>query len=363
MYTMKIKRILFIASLIVLFGVCFTIMNKHYDELARYPYVNDENREIILEYLSTEDINYMIAQQIKPETFLPFIQEKGFQIRNCVWYSRTKQLQDASNETIVAFVNEFRTKIDYANLATLLDAYSYQTLRTFFESANEYIKNATITQNPSNILTVLHNEDSLYSYEPKDLVSVSELPSVSMVDDVTEIKVREEVVEPLHNLCKGLSEVNDKTCGNLILTAGYISYEQQIPLYERMMLKYGKDEFQKYWDYPGQSEYQLGYSVRFQLAGKENSAIDEFTTSPAKEDKENTTNTTENPEVKEEEALILWLEENAYKYGFVIRYPKDKEKVTGKNHQPFTLRYVGEEVAKQLHEDGKTVNEYSISAK
>lgn len=354
---MKAKRILFIVSLIVMFVICFVIMNRHYDELARYQYVTNENREVILAHLDEEDINYMINQQLKPEQFLPFIEVDDFQIENAVWYTKTKEIQDSEKDIIVSFVNDFRTNLEYSSLETLLKAYSYDTLRTFFEEDNEYVKNANIVMNPAAMLVLIHPQESLYTYEPKDLVSVGEIPHVSIVEGQSDVLIKQEVLEPLNSFCTDVASVNNQTCGNLILTAGYISYEDQIPLYEKMMLKYGKDNFQKYWSYPGQSEYQLGYTVRFQPVGQEENKID---TTGIEEKQADTTGTTE---PTDEEKVATWIEENAYKYGFIVRYPKDSDKQTGKLYQAFTLRYVGNDVAKTLHDGNLVLDAYSAPVK
>lgn len=354
---MKAKRILFIASLLVLFAVCFTVMNRHYDELARYPYVTKENRDIILEHLSSDDIDYMISQQLKPEQFLPYIETKGFELRNTLWYNRAKEARPAPYEVIVAFINDFRNRLDYAGLETLLQAYSYDTLRTFYEEENDYVQNAAIVNDPSALLTLIDENETLYTYTPKKLVSVTDLPHASLVEGKSDIKVLSEVKKPLHQLCSAVSKVNNKTCGNLIITAGYISYEDQMPIYESMMLKYGKDEFRRYWDYPGQSEYQLGTLIRFQPVGREDSKVDEAMLQTKDED------TKDDKKESEESKLADWLADNAYKYGFIVRYPKDKEKVTQKQYQPFTLRYVGKEAAEILHQNSQALNEYKVEIK
>lgn len=352
---------LFIGSLVCLFGVCFTIMNRHYDELARYQYVTKENRDILLAHLTTDDINYIVAQQIKPEQFLPFIEAKEFSIRNSMWYSRALELQEASIDTIVSFINDFKEKLDYSSLESLLSNYSYETLRTFYEEDNDYVKNASVAVDPSSMYTLVKENESLYTYIPRELVEIRDIPHVSLVDGESDIQIKSEVIEPLQQMCEELRTVNDKTCGNLILTAGYISYEKQIPLYEKMILKYGKEKFQEYWDYPGQSEYQLGYTLRFQIAGKEENVLDEFTIAQTvKENEDLEANSQKNESIEEETEIAIWLSENAYRYGFILRYPQGKEKVTGKVYQPFTLRYVGKDVAKQLHESGKAFDEYKI---
>ena len=53
-----------------------------------------------------------------------------------------------------------------------------------------------------------------------------------------------------------------------------------------------------------------------------------------------------------------WLNNNAYKYGFILRYPKGKESITGYAYESWHYRYVGIDVAKQIHEEDITFDEY-----
>ncbi len=53
-----------------------------------------------------------------------------------------------------------------------------------------------------------------------------------------------------------------------------------------------------------------------------------------------------------------WLRENCQEYGFILRYPKDKEDVTGISYEPWHFRYVGVEAAKEIMEQGITLEEY-----
>lgn len=81
---------------------------------------------------------------------------------------------------------------------------------------------------------------------------------------------------------------------------------------------------------PGTSEHQLGIAV--DING----------------DKEHSTN----------EEVYAWLAENAYKYGFILRYPLGKEDVTGASYEPWHYRYVGIEAAKEIYEQGVCLEEY-----
>lgn len=53
-----------------------------------------------------------------------------------------------------------------------------------------------------------------------------------------------------------------------------------------------------------------------------------------------------------------WLKDNAYKYGFILRYPKGKTDITGYIFEPWHYRYVGEELSKKIYESGLTLEEY-----
>lgn len=53
-----------------------------------------------------------------------------------------------------------------------------------------------------------------------------------------------------------------------------------------------------------------------------------------------------------------WLNENCHKFGFIIRYQKSKEKITGYNYEPWHIRYVGKENAEKIYNSGLSLEEY-----
>ena len=81
---------------------------------------------------------------------------------------------------------------------------------------------------------------------------------------------------------------------------------------------------------PGTSEHQLGIAVDIN-ADKTQSTNDE---------------------------VYVWLAENAYRYGFILRYPQGKEQITGTNYEPWHYRYVGVENAKIIYEQQICLEEY-----
>lgn len=117
--------------------------------------------------------------------------------------------------------------------------------------------------------------------------------------------------------------------------SGYRSYEYQERLYEKNLKQSGKVEADKYVAQAGNSEHQTGL------------VMDVLSTEYTRLDGgfENTNS-------------YRWLIENISDYGFIIRYPKGKENITGYEYEPWHIRYVGKEAAKEINERGLTLEEY-----
>ena len=60
----------------------------------------------------------------------------------------------------------------------------------------------------------------------------------------------------------------------------------------------------------------------------------------------------------ENTAEFRWLQKHAHEYGFILRYPKGKEWITGYSYEPWHYRYVGTDAAKKIYEEGITYEEY-----
>lgn len=56
--------------------------------------------------------------------------------------------------------------------------------------------------------------------------------------------------------------------------------------------------------------------------------------------------------------VYAWLAQNAWRYGFILRYPEDKTGITGTDYEPWHYRYVGTEAAKEIYESGLCLEEY-----
>lgn len=111
---------------------------------------------------------------------------------------------------------------------------------------------------------------------------------------------------------------------NITLTSGFRSYNTQSTLYNSYVARDGKEAADMYSARPGHSEHQSG------LAFDVNQIDSSFD------------NTNE----------AIWLSNNCYKYGFILRYPKGKTNETGYNYESWHFRYVGEDLASKLYNGG-----------
>lgn len=65
-----------------------------------------------------------------------------------------------------------------------------------------------------------------------------------------------------------------------------------------------------------------------------------------------------NAENGDSSSVYSWLAENAWKYGFILRYPEGKEQVTGISYEPWHYRYVGKDAAREIYAQQITLEEY-----
>lgn len=114
--------------------------------------------------------------------------------------------------------------------------------------------------------------------------------------------------------------------------SAYRSYSYQNTLYTRYVSNNGQTLADTFSARPGYSEHQTGLAVDINVA----STSAHFENTPQ----------------------YRWLSENAWKYGFILRYPQGKEHITGFRFEPWHYRYVGLDAAKAIHESGLTWEEY-----
>lgn len=142
------------------------------------------------------------------------------------------------------------------------------------------------------------------------------------------------VKEAKDNLERLISDA--KNAGmNIRVISAYRSYSYQENLYNNYVKNDGVENADTYSARPGYSEHQTGLVVDVTRA------FDDFN---------NFENTNE----------YTWMLENAHNYGFILRYPKDKENITTYNFEAWHYRYVGIELAKKIKASNLTFDEYYV---
>ena len=164
-------------------------------------------------------------------------------------------------------------------------------------------------------------------YIPDDLVNISQ--TYSWGENGSQ-KTRQVVYDAFIDMWNAAN----KEGYYLMVNSSFRNYQDQESVYNAYKNTSGETYANSIATKPGFSEHQTGL------------ALDIFS-------KSNTNKNTfkDSPEAK-------WLKENAYKYGFILRYPEEFEKITGITFEPWHYRYVGKDIAKYIYENNITFDEY-----
>lgn len=181
--------------------------------------------------------------------------------------------------------------------------------------------------------TILVNKEHLLSkdYVPDGLVEIHE-PMGSKLDKTYVNRLNDKVYQAFKEMQKeALKEGYE-----IFVDSSYRTYEYQEKVFNDVALKKGLNHAKKFVACPGGSEHQTG--LAFDVIFRRDGVMIE--------------------EQKEDDAEIKWLFLHAHQYGFILRFPKGKENVTGFNFEPWHFRYVGKELAKELFFAKMTLEEY-----
>jgi zinc D-Ala-D-Ala carboxypeptidase len=204
--------------------------------------------------------------------------------------------------------------------------------KDFLENTTEVGSNGeTIVTNGHNLLVLVNKHRQL----PRDFV-----PTNLVIPDVPFKIQRYDEKKQLRDIAaKALEELFSAAKADgieLVAKSGYRSFGRQEMLYNYNVKKYGEAEANRSSAKPGQSEHQTGLAMDVTAASVALSLTQKFG---------------ETNEGK-------WLAEHAAEFGFIIRYPKDREHITGYIYEPWHIRYVGVEVAKKIMGQDLSLEEF-----
>lgn len=294
------KKIL-IFSIIILFLVILTIsLIFYFKHTSSTTYklkklgYNSEEIKIIM----GKDNILDIALKEYNNSLVKFITNKYFMINRLNRYLQYhKNNNQIDIDRIVSIVNANMDKEIYSDIKTVFQDDNLVLVNRFYKLESPAV--------------------------PEDLKSIS----VQYAYDGH--KLKEEANNAYIKMAKKAKENNI----SLIANVSYRSYDSQEATYNSFKSRYGTDKADEIAARPGHSEHQTGLALNISTRLKEG---EEF----------------------KDTLAYTWLLNNAYKYGFILRYPENKEDITGFAFEPGHYRYVGIDVAKKIYEEDITFDEY-----
>ena len=211
------------------------------------------------------------------------------------------------------FVKDFKKDLTYEDIVTYVNIGLDQ----------EYYTNVNNVSNETDIKILVNKYHKLdEDYEPDDLVLIDTKYATEGQ------KLRKEAALAFENMAKAAKE--DKI--NIYAGSAYRSYDYQDWLYNKYVLEDGFTNAETYSARAGYSEHQTGLAV--DILNNNWTLIDE------------------------DDSEYTWLVNNSYKYGFILRYKRGYENITGYMFEDWHFRYLGKEVANDIHNFNLTYEEY-----
>ena len=302
----KKKVLLFIIGIFTIILIITSIMIiKHINYTKTYEYkfgkVGYSKNEIafLKKELKSKELDILLDKKYN-KNITKLVKEKYFIFNNLDDYLKYyKENNDKTLSDIIAIINTNTNNEFYTNT-----------------KETDISKNELMLLNKYNYLTA--------NYNPDDLEIFSNVYAYG-----NNQSLRRDAYNAFIEMWNKATEDGYK----LIVNSSYRSYDEQQKIYDDYSTWYGVEDADKKAARAGYSEHQTGLAVDIQSYCSQKKDFDqceEFT----------------------------WLANNAYKYGFILRYPKDKEYLTGYNYESWHYRYVGKEASLYIHDNNITFDEY-----
>ena len=294
----------------------YVLLNNIYDEKYKNEYKD-------IEYNNQSNFESIIT------TFLP----KGYSGEeiNYIFNLSNKNIDILKNIDYVDIKNYYKiknfdaSKIDRYNSYKEKEKISYEdaVTRVNIKLDLEVYTDTEEVSNPDSLLVLVNKYNHLpKNYTPSDLVNVDGAYG-------NDVPIRSVIKEGFLQL----QQAAKKELGiTLMPTTTFRNESFQTTLYNKYVAKDGVKKADTYSARPGYSEHQTGLAI----------------------DLKNTALTN----VRLTDKNYTWLSLNAYKYGFIIRFPENKENITLYQFENWHIRYVGLDAAKIIHDNNLTLEEY-----
>lgn len=287
---------------------------KYFDNYSKIKYVNHKNL--------IKNINKLLK-----------IGYSNTDINMIITHGTDEAVSEFTKRKKVRYLEEFLT-IDYAKLQNY-DRYVKYTDETGEDEEDsvmyvnldldkgDYQDSTLITKFSTDMLVNKHRHLDK-KFTPNNLVKID--TKYASDKDMKSTKVALDAY-------KEMQEAAEKEGYGIVINSAYRSYQDQVDIENLYLKYYGQAYVDKFVAKPGYSEHQTG--LAYDIGSR---SVNVFASS--KEYK--------------------WMLDNSYKYGFILRFPKKYETVTGFRSEPWHYRYVGKRIAKTIHDKDMTLEEYYV---
>lgn len=302
----KNRLILLICFLIILISIIFYIKDNY--KIPSTPIIDKTNEVLIKKGYNDDEIKIIKRSNTNN---LSLILNTNFKSYMTTLITAKYFISD----NLAKYLNYYDANLEYAvdQIITNVNAN-----RNF-----EYYTNTNTTDLTKDNLVLINKYFYLESnYVPDDLVKLANIHGKGSLRNIT------------YNAFIDMYNNSQEEGLHLYANSTFRDYNTQMILYNNYVNQDGEIKADTYSARPGFSEHQTGLAI--DIVNSSNTSLDAFK------------NTKE----------FIWLENNAYKYGFIIRYPNNKSDITGYQYEPWHYRYVGKDVAKYIYENNITFDEY-----
>lgn len=298
----KYSLLLFVLFLILIIGGIKGFQTYRYHQSYEYKllqktYTLDETK-VLIDKLNNKELEEILSINYNKK-IVPFVKEKYFIYTNINRYlDYQKKNKDSKEETIISLVNVNRDKDYYADLI-----------------------NTEVSLNEAMLVNKYHALTK--DYEALNIIKTSSSYSYA----------NNELNETAYNAFKELADAAKIEGHLIIINSSYRSYERQDELWNARKNSFGIRKADQYAARAGSSEHETGYAIDVADFNDQN---DEFGKTES----------------------FTWMINNCYKYGYILRYPENKENITGYSYEPWHYRYLGKDLATKVYKSGLTFDEY-----
>jgi D-alanyl-D-alanine carboxypeptidase len=324
------NRIKLLLIIIILGFALAVFLNKENLVMLLNNQLDEETKQIMKEKMDFEHIKAISLRNDDITNFKEQVKLNDYIQDNQDFYDYLNSISKANNELVVLKANVYirdKTSLEMVKSYNSDGARQKEFVRVLEQGANNH-KDALLVIDPESIESIANKRYYLSNYVPNDLVLVGDY--INKLDK-DKYYLKRDTNEALMKLCSAMEKEFDGRCGDMVLTSSYRSFKEQEYIYKTEV----GDSYEASLlvQTPGSSEHQLGNTFDFMVTG--------YTKNGFKNTKQ-----------------YQWIQENKSKYGFVLRYPANKLKVTGIAFEPWHYRYLGESLATKVNDSQLSLEEY-----